>query len=521
VEVVVMTDVPGLTLLTLAPVVGGLVVAGVPAERGRLARGLAFVFSGLSLLITVWLMTRFDRTNGGFQFTERHTWIGALGVDYHVGMDGLSLVMVVLTALLVPFAVLMSVGNSGRTPLYLALVLFLQGGLYGTFTALNFFHWFLFWELSLVPAFFLVRLWGGPECGRAAVQFFLYTMVGSVALLLAFLTLYRATGTFDFVDLASQAGQGELSRAMVERSTWGRLSGSTVEVLAFVGILLGLAVKVPMVPFHSWLPPAYAEAPSAITMLLTGLMSKMGMFGILRILVPIFPDQLREWSAPLIWMGVGTVVLGAVVSVAQSDLKRLLAFSSINHLGYCLVGVFAVTGAAGGAELAADRSAALSGVVLQMFNHGLTAAALFGFVACLEARTGGKRGLGDFGGLRQVVPVFAGLMGFALFSSLGLPGLNGFVGEFLLFKGTFGLAPAAAAVSTLGLLFTALALLNLIHRVFNGPLNERWASLPDLSTRERWVLAPPVLLMLLLGVYPQAAVVWFNATLLHWLGRWG
>jgi NADH-quinone oxidoreductase subunit M len=280
-------------------------------------------------------------------------------------------------------------------------------------------------------------------------------------------------------------------------------------------VFLGLAVKVPVIPFHTWLPAAYAEAPSPVTMLLTGLMSKMGVYGFLRILVPIFPEQLRAVLTPLLWLAVLTIVCSAAAAFAQRDLKRLLAYSSINHLGYCLLGIFAALRLTGDdARLAAEPVAALNGVVLQMFNHGLTAATLFGFVALLERRTEGRRNLDDFGGLRQVAPVFCGLMGIAVFSSLGLPGLNGFVGEFLIFKGAFPLAPWATALSALGLLITAVFLLTLMQRVFHGPLNPRWAAFPDLTTRERWVVAPAIALMFVLGVYPQLLVGLFNATML-------
>ena len=264
-----------------------------------------------------------------------------------------------------------------------------------------------------------------------------------------------------------------------------------IGLIVFFGAFLGFAVKVPVVPFHTWLPAAYSEAPSAVTMLLTGVMSKMGVYGFLRILLPIFPEQIRQVLPLLLWLAVATIVLSACAAFAQRDLKRMLAYSSVNHLGYCLLAMFAAAGAATGVkEPAIQKAAALDGVLLQMFNHGLTASALFLFVALLEKRSGGLRGLDDFGGIRKVVPVFTGLMGIALFSSLGLPGLNGFVGEFLVFKGVFPLAPWAAAVSTIGLLVTAIFLLTLIQRVFCGPLNGRWAQLPDLTTAERLLVLP-------------------------------
>jgi NADH-quinone oxidoreductase subunit M len=282
---------------------------------------------------------------------------------------------------------------------------------------------------------------------------------------------------------------------------------------------LGFAVKVPLMPFHSWLPLGYAEAPTPVTMLLTGLMSKMGLYGMLRILVPVFPEEMRWLATPLMGLAVVTVVFSAAAAYAQTDLKRMFAYSSINHLGYCLLAVFAL-GAGEGAvgDRAANAAAALNGVVLQMFNHGLTAATLFGFLHLLEKRTGGERELGAFGGLRRVAPVFAGLMGVAMFSSLGLPGLNNFVGEFLIFKGVFGLVPWAAVLALPGLMITAVFLLGVVQSVFSGPLNERWTGFRDLSVGERVTVAPVLLLMLVVGVYPDLLVRLFNQTMVGLAG---
>jgi NADH-quinone oxidoreductase subunit M len=272
----------------------------------------------------------------------------------------------------------------------------------------------------------------------------------------------------------------------------------------FAGIFLGLAVKVPLVPFHTWLPAAYTEAPTGTAMLLTGAMSKMGVYGFLRILLPIFPAQMQALETPLLWLAAATIVFPAAAALAQKDLKRMVAYSSINHLGYCMLGIFAAAQLAGpGAEGVNNKAAALNGVILQMFNHGLTASALFYFVGLIEQRGGGLRGLNDFGGLRRAAPVFCGLMGVALMASLGLPGLNGFPGEFLIFKGVLPLAGWAAAISTLGLLLTAVFLLTILQRVFSGPLPERWSRWPDLTAGERWALAPVIALIFALGVFPQ------------------
>jgi NADH-quinone oxidoreductase subunit M len=377
--------------------------------------------------------------------------------------------------------------------LYFSLALFLESGLFGTFTAQNFIHWFLFWELSLIPAFFLIRMWGGPNRSSAAFQFFVYTMAGSVAMLAAFLALYAATGAFDFAQLAEAAHRGGLFA-----------DHKTLAAAVFLGVFLGLAVKVPLVPFHTWLPAAYAEAPTGTAMLLTGAMSKMGVYGFLRILWPIFPEQMRAWRLPLLALAAATIVFPAAAAFAQKDLKRMVAYSSINHLGYCLLGIFAVVRLTeGSADSTNEQAAALNGVILQMFNHGLTASALFYFVGLIEQRGGALRGLNDFGGLRRAAPVFCGLMGIALFASLGLPGLNGFPGEFLIFKGALQLAPRTALLSIPGLLLTAIFLLTILQRVFSGPLPAKWNGWPDLTTGERLTVLPVMALIFVLGLFPQ------------------
>jgi NADH-quinone oxidoreductase subunit M len=517
---------PIITALTLLPLLGGVMVVGLGHDNKKLARALALGVSFISLALTLWLWKAFDAASGELQFVEKLPWVPSLGVNYFVGVDGLGLLMVLLTAIVVPMAMLASWRVEDRPQIYFSLVLFLQAGLFGTFTALNFFHWFIFWELSLIPAFFLVRLWGGPLRAAAATQFFIYTMVGSVAMLLAFLGIFLATktgsspGVFDFPTLAEMGRSGGITSALSTNFGWHlfghAFTANQICLLIFGGALLGFAVKVPLMPFHTWLPATYAEAPSGVTMLLTGVMSKMGMYGFIRILLPIFPDQIHELRTPLLALAVVTIVFSACAAFAQRDLKRMLAYSSVNHLGYCLLGVFAVVTAGDNVIApATQKAAALNGVLLQMFNHGLTAATLFMFVGFLEQRSGGLRGLNDFGGLRKVAPVFCGLMGIALFSSLGLPGLNGFVGEFLIFKGVFPLAMCSASLSVIGLLVSAIFILTILQRVFNGPLNEKWSKLPDLTLTERALVVVPIALMFALGIWPQLVLGVINSTVLR------
>jgi NADH-quinone oxidoreductase subunit M len=508
-----MTLAAPITLLTALPIVGAITILAFGAKSERLARGLGFAFAFFGLAIVLVLWHRFDPASAGLQFEEVHNWIPVLGVQYHVGIDGLGLLTLLLSAIVTPMTIAASWQIRERPSLYFSLILLLEAGLFGTFTALNFFHWFLFWELSLIPAFFLIRLWGGPQRTPAATQFFLYTMVGSVALLLAFVAIFLCTGKFDFMNLAELARNGQLLPSFAAISDWHRFAPEKIALILCFGVFLGFAVKVPLVPFHTWLPATYAEAPTAVTMLLTGTMSKMGVYGFLRILLPIFYVQLRLVRTPLLWLAAATIVLSAYAALAQNDLKRIFAYSSINHLGYCMLGIFSILSFTGDDPgLATEKAAALNGVFLQMFNHGLTAASLFWLVALLEKRSGGLRGLNDFGGLRKVIPVFSGLMGIALFSSLGLPGLNGFVGEFLIFKGTFPLAIWPATVSVLGLLLTAIFILTILQRVFSGPLNERWSQMPDLTTAERLSLLPAIGLMFVLGLYPQLVLGVVNST---------
>ena len=458
--------------------------------------------------------------NGSIGLVELHQWAPSLGIEYHLGADGLGGLMLLLSALVT----LMSIDASHRVHhmpgLFYGLILMLESGLFGSFTALNFFHWFLFWELSLIPAFFLIKLWGGPKRGPAATQFFVYTMAGSVALLLSFLAIFLSTatngapGTMDFGELSAMAATGSLTQMVTAHL------GPVMPWLA-IGVLAGFAVKVPLMPFHTWLPAAYAEAPSPVTMLLTGAMSKMGVYGLSAHCATALRCADRAMRTPLLVLAVATVVMGAWAAAAQKDLKRVFAYSSVNHLGYCLLGIFALAIPASGAAAQASQAAALNGVILQMFNHGVTAAALFWFIAMIQFRTGGLRGIDDFGGLRKPAPVFAGLMGIALFSSLGLPGLNGFVGEFLIFRGVFPLVVGQR--NGLGA-WTACHRSRdshrdseSFHRSRAGALGRRF---PICIIASGCALAPVIGLMFLLGLVPQLIVDTINPTVQNLLAHW-
>jgi NADH-quinone oxidoreductase subunit M len=477
--------------LILIPLIGALALFTAPARN---ARPIALLFNGLAALSALLLWQHFDIHAAGIQLMERHAWIPAIGAEYLVGVDGLSLLLVLLTSLIIPFAFLAQRMDRG----FYALMLIMQSALYGTFTAQNFVLWFLFYEMSLIPAFLLIKVWGGENRDRAATKFFLYTFLGSVAMLLGFLGIYLTRGTFDFATLAGLGKNGLLT---------GKLAW-----LAFAGIFLGLAVKVPLFPFHTWLPDAYESAPIGVSMVLTGVLSKMGVYGFVRLLLPLFPNEIKIVGPWLLALAICSIVFAPLAAWAQSDLKRMVAYLSVNHLGYCMLGLFAIGASATGAAI--DTQAALSGVFIQMFNHGITAAALFYLVGLLEQRRG-LRGIADFGGLMQRTPILCGWMSVAMFSSLGLPGLNGFIGEFLIFKGSFAITASFTTMAVLGLLVTAIVFMRAMQALFSGPLAESCAAFSDLLPREKVAIIPVTLLMFAIGLAPQFMFNIFNETVVQ------
>ena len=478
-----------ITAIIFIPLLGALAVCTWPQRN---CRPIALMFNAISAACALGLWRRFDATATGLQFVERHVWIPAINAEYLVGIDGLSLLLVLLTSLIIPFAFLAQRMDRG----FCATMLVMQSALYGTFTAQNFVLWFLFYEMSLVPAFLLIKIWGGENRDRAATKFFLYTFLGSVAMLLSFLGIYFAKGTFDFSALADLGKNGLLT---------GKLAW-----IAFAGIFLGLAVKVPLFPFHTWLPDAYQSAPTGVSMVLTGVLSKMGVYGFVRLLLPLFPKEIKIIGPWLLALAVCSIVFAPLAAWTQRDLKRMVAYLSINHLGYCMLGLFAV---AAPPVVAAriDTHAALSGVFMQIFNHGITAATLFYFIGLLEQRSG-LRGIDDFGGLMQQTPLLCGWMSVAMFSSLGLPGLNGFIGEFLIFKGSFAIAASFTAIAVIGLLVTAIAFARAMQSLFSGPLTGNCGAFPDLLRSEKLIIVPMILLMFAIGITPQFMLNIFNTT---------
>lgn len=484
--------------LLLLPLIGAMVLALRPGLGGKFAAA----WSVLPLAVIGLII---GSSHGGAAAEWSLDWMPDAGIELAFRADGTSLLFLFLTAVVTLFSIHSSLRFGIGDRVYFALVLVMQSMLFGVFTATSFIPFFLCWEMTLIPSYLLVRLWGSAKAPKAALRFFVVTLSGGVCMLLGFLALQLTVGTMDFVELGKLAAGREIAGAMGK--ALGGVSGTMALTIVAGMVFLGLAVKVPVVPFHAWLPDAYAEAPTPVTMLLTGLLSKMGVYGLVRVFLPVFPEVLPAMAPWLGGLAVATVVLGALAALAQKDLKRILAYSSVNHLGYCVMAVAAV-----GASTA-DReavSSAVSGAILQAFNHGVIVCALFYGVAVLEQKSGGLRGLNDFGGLRAKMPVFCGLFGLALFASIGLPGLSGFVGEFLIFNGVFGLQPWAASVALVGLLLTAIFLLRIIRLVFCGPLKDAVSKYEDIGKHDRWIVVPVVAMIVVFGVWPQFLLHFMN-----------
>lgn len=543
-----MGDGPWLTLLVLSPVAGALLVALAGALRldDRLVKTGATAWSLVSLGLAIFLWAGFDPSavangQGAIQFAEKIPWIEAIKVDYFLGIDGISLPLVLLTGVMTPIAMLASFNVESRVKMHYALLFLLEAAMLGYFVALNFFFFFIFWEFSLVPAFFIIQNWGrDPEDKRryAAFKFFVYTMGGSVGMLLLFQFFYvatRAAGipTFDLVTLgrlgqglAVEGAQGNLQEIIyryVESVGIANYLGPYPLVytsIAFWAIFIAFAIKLAVWPFHTWLPDAYAEAPTAGSILLSAVMSKMGAYGMLRILLPLVPDAAQLFGPVIGALALVGIVAGAfgALSYTGGDVKRLIGYTSINHMGYVALAIAAAATLNNAAD-GQSRALAVNGAVMQMVAHGLSTGALFLLVGYLYQRTGTYI-LRDWGGLRKVMPMFSGVLGMAMFANLGLPGLAGFVGEFFIFRGTWASLPFFTLLATIGLVVSALALLQMYARIFNGPLNPRWDSShggqtpPDMrvASREFLAAAPLLVLLLILGVYPAPIMDLANQT---------
>ncbi len=471
---------PWITAIGAVPLVGALLVCFVPADQPKLVKQISLAASLVALGLTVGLVKAFDVGVGTFQQVETHPWIGQFGVSYKVGVDGISLVLIALTAFLVPIVLLASWHQADRIKGYFALMLVLETAMIGVFASLDLFLFYVFWEAMLVPMYFLIGAYGGERRVYAAVKFFLYTLFAGLLMLVTILTLYFLTrqqlggaGTFDY-----------------ERMLDLSISSGTQKWL-FLGFFAAFAVKVPLFPFHTWLPDAHTEAPTGGSVILAGVLLKMGTFGFLRYAIPLVPEASRYFATTMMVLGVIGILYGALVAMVQKDIKRLVAYTSIAHLGFIVLGTFAFT------------RAGQAGGVLYMVNHGISTGALFLIIGFLYDRRH-TRLIDDYGGVASVAPVLAGSFLLAGLSSLALPGLNGFVSEFLVLVGTFRSHRAFAVLATFGIVLAALYILIAYQRTMQGPLtHEANRTLPDLDWRERAVIAPMLVAIVALGVYPK------------------
>lgn len=469
---------PILTLLIVVPIVGAAIVACLPKDNEGLLKLVGVTSAGVALALSIALVFDYKADGGGFQFLSEHVWIRDFGISWKLGVDGISLFLILLTGVLFPLAI---VGPSVHRDVkgYVAWMLVLETGCMGVFLSLDLFLFFLFWELVLVPMYFLIGGWGYDRRIYATIKFFLYTMVGSALMLVGILAVVflhrRATGrlTFDVVALAEEQS----------------LASSTARWL-FLAFAASFAIKVPIFPVHTWLPDAHTEAPTGGSVILAGVMLKLGTYGFLRFGLYMFPQAFVDLAPVFLTLGTIGIIYGAVVATMQRDLKRLVAYSSVAHLGFIVLGTFGLS------------QQGLEGSVLQMINHGLSTGALFFLVGMIYERRH-TRQIAELGGIQRVAPVFAGVFMVVMLSSIGLPGLNGFVGEFLILIGTFVTHRWWAVVATAGVILAALYLLWAYQRVFHGRPEGENALFPEMTMRERAVMAPLVVLIVLLGVYPK------------------
>ncbi len=495
-----------LSLILFVPALAGIVILFLPAKSFGLLRWFAFAASLVPLALSVYLWVQFRADAAGFQFEEQYTWYAAINSSLHLGVDGLSLTMVLLTTLLTPLAVLASFSITDRVKPYMMLFLFLETGMLGVFMALDLLLFFVFWEIGLVPMYFLISQWGSANKDYASLKFMIYTMGGSLGLLLGIQLLGALFGTFDLATITARwtSAQGFLLGFPIE----------TVKAVVFWGFVIAFAVKVPIWPFHTWLPDAHTEAPTAGSMILAGVLLKLGAYGFLRLVLPLYPEEARHFAFALAFLATAAIVFGAFGSYGQTDFKRLVAYSSVNHMGFVVLGIAAAALAAG----TSDARIAVNGAILQMFNHGLSAAGMFFLVGVIYERTH-TRNLEEFGGLFPLVPIYGGILIFTSMASLGLPGLNGFISEFLVVRGTYPLLTPYTAISMLGLLFTGAYIMKGIMKVLHGPINQHWAEgehkLTEINTREMIIMAPLMTLILVIGVWPAWILDVINKTVMH------
>jgi NADH-quinone oxidoreductase subunit M len=494
-----------LTLILFIPTAAALILFFIPSRSEKGLSWFTFGASILSFLLSLVAWARFIPAQAGFQMQEQAVWYPAVNASYHLGIDGLSLTMVLLTTFLTPLAILASNHIKERLKPYLQLFLLLETGMLGVFLSLDLLLFFVFWEIGLVPMYFIINQWGGQNKNYASLKFILFTMGGSLGLLLAIQLMGVVTGTYDLVELYTK---------------WPALHGviipgmdtSFIKAVAFFAFVIAFAVKVPIFPFHTWLPDAHTEAPTAGSMILAGVLLKLGAYGFLRLVLPLFPDESRQYAWVLAGLAMLAIVLGALGAWGQSDFKRLVAYSSINHMGFIILGI----AVAAQAQHTQDAIIAVNGAVLQMLMHGLSSAGMFFLVGVVYERAH-TRDLNSFGGLLALLPKYGGFLIFMSMASLGLPGLGGFISEFLVVRGSFPVFMLTTCLSVLGLFFTGVYVLKALKLVLHGPLNERWVGkLTDISWREIAIVTPLMILLLLTGIYPAWILDLINRATMFW-----
>ncbi|MBM3293875.1 MAG: NADH-quinone oxidoreductase subunit M [Candidatus Aminicenantes bacterium] len=467
---------PILSLVTFFPLAGAVLLLALPRGRGKAVKLTANIVTGLEFAATLLLLRGFDPGTAEMQFVERAPWIKSAGIQYLLGLDGISLLLVLLTSLLTFLATLSSwKAVAHRLKEYYVFLLLLEVGMIGVFVSLDLILFYVFWEIMLVPMYFLIGIWGGERKLYAAIKFFLYTLFGSVMMLIGILVVRGHYGTFDWT---AMTGAGTFLPAALQG--W-----------VFLAFALGFAIKVPMFPFHTWLPDAHVEAPTAGSVILAGVLLKMGTYGFVRFSLPLFPEASRKFAPLMVGLALTAIVYGALVSLMQKDMKKLVAYSSVSHMGFVILGLFAFT------------PLAVKGAVLQMINHGISTGALFLIVGVLYERRH-TRLIADFGGLSSRMPVTAAVFLVMAMSSIGLPGLNGFIGEFMILMGVFPVNWVWTAVAGLGIVLGAGYMLWLYQRVMFGRLESPAnASLADLSAREFATFFPLIVLAFWIGIFPK------------------
>jgi NADH-quinone oxidoreductase subunit M len=509
---------PILTFITFLPILGMLLILFIPGKQEKFIKWFSIVVTGIQVIFAIIILYGYNYSLGGifdqssFQFIEKFrwieisgiSWIGTIKIDYFLGIDGISAPMVLLTALISFIAAISSWTINKSVKGYFALFLLLDAGMMGVFVSLDFFLFYIFWELMLLPMYFLIGIWGGPRKEYAAIKFFIYTLFGSVFILLVMIGLYFSTTelmangskvfTFNMLSMMNP-------KNYVATGILSPLNPHNLRLIAYIALFAGFAIKIPMFPFHTWLPDAHVEAPTPISVILAGILLKMGTYGILRISFPIFPEITRQLMWWIALFGMINIVYGALVAMAQKDFKKLIAYSSISHMGYVLLGMASLT------------SIGISGAVFQMFNHGTITAMLFLIVGVVYDRAH-TRGLDDFGGLALQMPVYTGFVTVAFFAAIGLPSMSGFISEAFVFLGAFSVDAirVLTVVSTLGILLGAGYMLWTLQRVYLGQLNEKWNKLKDLDIREYVMFIPLSIIIIFLGVYPSAMLNIMNTS---------